>query len=223
MNSGAAHIQQFVKRYHLQQQRPRLNRNPLMEELNSYITFRYQNWLDYANHMSRIHKFDGWGPDLLNECLIELLKKDRELLLGLLARKTKKIVNGKPTTELDKFVLKMMHLNAFSPVAPFRKHTLGHKIINRQHKKVKTAKHAELNGHDIVDEIYTPELNDRLDTMHTRNMIRLKNNGFGPGAMKLYTDHFIEGQPFKLYTETEQDFITEINSFLLTRKTLLDD
>lgn len=194
-----------------------------MDELNRYINFRYQNWLDYARHMARLHNFDGWADDLLNECLIELLKKDPELLLGLLARKTRKIVNGKPTTELDKFILKMMRLNAYAPTAPFRKNTLGHKIVNRQNKKNKTAQKTELTGLDVPDEIYDPELNERLDQMHTHNINRLQNNGYGPGAVKLYTGHFIEGHPLKEYTENEQEYINEINSFLLTRKTLLDD
>lgn len=173
--------------------------------------------------MARVHNFIGWENDLLNEIIIELLKKDADKLKGMLARKTRKIVNGVHTTEIDKFVLKMMNTNAFSPVAPFRKNILGNKIIQRKNKKAITAKQTELNGHDMADEDYTPELNNRLDEMHTRNVMRLKNNGFGPGAVNLYTGHFIEGQPFKEYTETEQDFITEINSFLLTRKTLLDD
>lgn len=194
-----------------------------MDDLNKYIEFRYPNWLDYARHMARVHNFIGWENDLLNEIIIELLKKDADKLKGMLARKTRKIVNGVHTTEIDKFVLKMMNTNAFSPVAPFRKNILGNKIIQRKNKKAITAKQTELNGHDMADEDYTPELNNRLDEMHTRNVMRLKNNGFGPGAVNLYTGHFIEGQPFKEYTETEQDFITEINSFLLTRKTLLDD
>lgn len=194
-----------------------------MDELNNYITFRYNNWLDYANHMSIVHNFEGWAEDLLNECLVELLKKDQDLLLGLLARKTRKMVNGKPTTELDKFVLKMMHLNAFSPVAPFRKNTLGHKIINRKHKKVTTARHTRLNGHDKEDEVYNNELNARLDQMHERNILRLTNNGFSCQAVMLYKNHFINNNEITDYNEHEKTSINEIKDFLQTRKTLLDD
>lgn len=195
-----------------------------MDELNKYITFRYQNWLDYATHMARVHRFEGWETDLLNDCLIELLKKDRELLLGLLSRKTRKIVNGKPTTELDKFFLKIMHLNAFSPVAPFRKNTLGNKIINRHKNRVETAKKTELKGHDIPDEDYNMEINNKLDTMHACNINRLGNNGFDTAAIKIYTSHFIHCKPLKQYTESEQEDIKQIRNFLSnTQKTLLDD
>lgn len=194
-----------------------------MDDLNKYIELRYPNWLDYARHMARVHHFIGWENDLLNECIVELLKKDADKLNGMLARKTRKIVNGVHTTEIDKFILKIMNTNAFSPVAPFRKNVLGHKVIQRKNKKAITAKQTKLNGHDMADEAYTPELNARLDEMHTRNIARLKNNGFGPGAVALYTAHFIKGHPIKEYTDHEKEYITEINDFLLTRKTLLDD
>lgn len=195
-----------------------------MDELNRYIAFRYPNWLDYATHMAKVHKFVGWEYDLLNDCIIELLKKDKALLLGLLARKTSKIVNGEATTELDKFILRIMHLNAFSPVAPFRKNTLGNKIINRQKKQVQTIKRTELSGHDVADETYNMEINNKLDLMHSRNIKRLCDNGFNANAVKLYQTHFIVARPLKEYNDQDQDHINEIQQFLsTTRKTLLDD
>lgn len=195
-----------------------------MEELREYINFRYYNWLDYANHMSRVHKFEGWGTDLLNDCILELLTKDTNLLLGLFSRKTKKIVNGQPTTELDKFILKMMHLNAFSQVAPFRKNTLGNKIIARSENKVITCFHSELNGHDLPIENYDMEINNKLDLMHSKNIKRLCDNGFNSNAVKIYQTHFIRGRPIKEYQPADQDHIKEIKQFLSnTRKTLLDD
>lgn len=195
-----------------------------MDPINCYISFRYPNWLDYAQHMARVHHFEGWGEDLLNDILINLLKKDEDLLLGLLARKTKKIVNGKPTCELDKFVLKMIHMNAFSPVAPFRKNTLGNKIIARNNKKVITARNVEINGHDFEDTEYNAEFNGRLDRMHSQNIHRLTKNGFNQSAVNLYETHFIRGRPLAEFTETAQDDISRIRQFLVvTKKTLLDD
>lgn len=195
-----------------------------MKELNQYITFRYKNWLDYARHMARVHHFEGWEDDLLNDVIIDLLGKNENLLLGLLARKTKKIVNGQPTTELDKFVLKMLHLNAFSPVAPFRKNTLGNKIIDRKNNKITTRQNTQLNGDDVHDEAYNMELNNKLDVMHSRNIKRLADNGFNAEAVKLYQTHFIRGRPFEDYNDAAKDSITRIRQFLVvTKKTLLDD
>jgi hypothetical protein len=197
-----------------------------MEKLEKYIEFRYNNWLDYAIQMAKVHKFVGWEKDLLNECLIELLKKDHDLLSGLLARKTQKIVNGQPTTELDKYILKIMHLNAFSPVAPFRKNTLGNKIITREDKKVITRQNTQLNGigNVLVDTGYNLASNDKLDHMHTHNLKRMSNNGFCKNALTLYNSHFIRGRPLKEYPATEKEYISEINQFLtITKKTLFDD
>jgi len=195
-----------------------------MDQLNRYITFRYKNWLDYAKHMSRVHKCDSWADDLLNDVLVDLLQKPESLLTGLMSRKTKKIVNGAPTTELDKFVLRMIHLNAFSPVAPFRKNTLGNKIINRDNNKVEVKKNVELNGHDCPDEVYNMELNNKLDVMHAHNIHRLGQNGFNTEAIKMYQTHFIRGRPVTEFSETQQEEITKIRQFLVvTKKTLFDD
>lgn len=196
-----------------------------MNKLAAYINFRYPNWLDFAKHMERMHHFQGWGEDLLNDTLVDLLKKDHDKLLGMMSRETKKIVNGRPTTELDKFVLKMLKMQAFSPVGPFRKNTLGQKIIQRLEKnKVKVRRNMELNGSDYIDENYDEMLPRKLDAMHAKNINRLANNGFNKPAIQLYNQHFIRGRPAKHFTEPEQEDITRIRQFLtVTQKTLLDD
>lgn len=195
-----------------------------MDALNNYISFRYPNWLDYANYQARVHKFDGWAEDLLNDVILDLLGKNKDFLNGLMERKTRKIVNGKPTTELDKFVLRMLHLNAFSPVAPFRKNTMGNKIIARgPGNQVQVKYNTELNNTDREDETYCDELNCRLDAMHARNLHRLKRNGFNNDAVLLYHQHFIFNAPLDHFPEHEQENINIIRSFLLIQKTLLDD
>lgn len=195
-----------------------------MQKLKDYINFRYNNWLDFSRHMARIHKFDGWGEDLLNDVIENLLKKEPEKLRGMLRRKTKKIVNGKPTTELDKFVLKMLRMQAFSQVGPFRKNTLGQKIIKRLPNNKVLVKHSTtISGEDIIDENYCTDLNDKLDLMHSQNVLRLRRNGFNLTSIKLYRLHFIRGEPFKKMSETEQESINIIRQFLtVTRKTLYD-
>lgn len=195
-----------------------------MDAIRNYISFRYPNWLDYAKYQARVNHFDGWGEDLLNDVVCDLLKKPEEKLLQMLQKQTKKIVNGVPTTELDKFVLKMIKLNATSSVAPFRKNTLGNKIISRANGEIKTATTTELNGHDCNDEAYDPSLNKKLDAMHDTNIWRLRKNGFTRPAIDLYRRHFIRGRPINHFSEREQNAIKRISQFLIiTRKTLLDD
>lgn len=195
-----------------------------MEELNKYIEFRYSNWLDFANHLSRVHYFNGWADDLLNDVIIDLLKKDLNRLLGMLSRKTKKIVNGQPTTELDKFVLSMLRTMAFSAGAPFRKNTLGQKIIHRSGNKVTIRQQCEINSADIIDECYDETLNTKLDEMHAKNITRLKNNGFTNASLRQYRSHFIRGRPENSYSIEQQITLTRIRQFLTeTKKTLLDD
>lgn len=196
-----------------------------MDEVKQYMNKRYNNWLDFAKHMAKIHSFDGLADDLLHDVIIDILNKDPEKIRGLFARKTTKIIDGEPTTELDKFALRMLRVNAFSPVAPFRKNTLGHKIINRAGKNcVETVKLIELNGTDRIDEIYNPDQFDRLDQMHRANLARLALNGFNRDARELYILHFIQSTPQAEFTQRQRDGLTSITRFLANpQKTLSDE
>lgn len=193
-------------------------------EIDKYIKFRYNNWLDYAKQMARVHRFTGFADDLLHDVILDLLKKDPRKLSAMYAAKTTKIVNQQPTTELDKFVLKMLAVNAYSPAAPFRKNTLGNKIIKRNGREIETAQHVELNGTDAPDEVYNKKLNKRLDAMHSRNMARLRKNGFPAHAVELYAQHFIYNRNKSEFNNQQQVSITSIEEFLtITKKTLIDD
>lgn len=196
-----------------------------MAALNDYITLRYNNWLDYAKHMARVHRFEGWADDLLNDVLADLLTKDKKMLNGLLNRKTQKIVNGQPTTELDKFVLKMIQMNAFSAVAPFRKNTLGNKIINRSGDQVETAQHVELSKDDSPDATtYNHEFKNRLDDMHTRNMSKLRKNGFSAKAVELYYQRFVSNRQLSDFNDIQQADIERLERYLTNKKiSLFDD
>ena len=195
-----------------------------MSTIKDYIAFRYPNWLDYARYQAKVNHFEGWEEDLLNDVVCDLLKKDEDKLLEMLHKQTKKIVNEVPTTELDKFVLKMLKLNATSTVAPFRKNTLGNKIISRENGDIQTMQRTQLNGHDCHDTEYDPELNYRLDAMHDANIWRLRKNGYTREALDLYRRHFIRGRPEDQFSEAEQENLKKIRQFLvITKKTLLDD
>lgn len=84
------------------------------DPIRDYVTARYGRWLDY----SRFHCSQAGIPDesveLLNECLLSVLKKDADYLLNLYKRKRQGY------TELDYFVLKTIKLNAHSLSAPYR-------------------------------------------------------------------------------------------------------
>ena len=194
-----------------------------METIRSYIVYRYPNWMDYARHMARVHHFNGWAEDLLHDIICDLLKKPDEKLLRMINAKTKKLVNGQPTTELDKFVLHMLKLNASSQVAPFRKNTLGLKITARSGNKVETQHSTELNGFDAICEDYDPAASRRLDDMHRHNLHRLENNGFNKTALKLYRFHFIKNTDITGLTEAEQDAISRIRIFLTQKQRTIWD
>jgi len=76
-----------------------------MTDVRAYIAFRYPNWMDYARYQCRVQHLDEWAADLMNEIIVDLLRKPESKLTDLMSRQTRKIVNGEPTTELDKFVL----------------------------------------------------------------------------------------------------------------------
>jgi len=180
--------------------------------------------MDYARHMARVHHFAGWHEDLLHDIICDLLKKPEEKLQNMVDAKTKKMVNGVPTTELDKFVLSMLKMNACSPVGPFRKNTLGNKIISRSGNKVETQHTTEINGFDAILEEYDTTMNNKLDTMHAHNIHRLGKNGFDSEAIRLYNLHFIKNMPLRDLTETQEDSVRRIKDFLsITKKTLFDE
>ncbi|WP_159523763.1 hypothetical protein [Sunxiuqinia indica] len=181
-------------------------------EIKKYIAFRYPNWLDYARHMSRVHRFESWAEDLLNDVILDLLRKPEDKLMYMLGNTTKKIVNNAPTTELDKFVLKMIQLNACSQVAPFRKNTLGQKVIARHRNKVDVQRSVELNGYDAATEEYNAERAQRIDHMHARNIRLMKEAGYTADAIQLYEHHYIKGQPIAAGNETA---LYRINQFLI--------
>lgn len=196
-----------------------------MDELKKYIAFRYCNWLDYARQMAKENHFTGMEDDLLHDVLIDVLNKNQEKIKGMFERKTTMLVNGEPTTELDKFILRMLKVNAFSPVAPFRKNTLGHKVLKITDKThVETATLVELNGTDCIDEVYNEEQFTKLDRMHRANLARLKRNGFNRVAAETYILHFIQSKPAPELTETQREILAGLQKFLTnTQKTITDD
>lgn len=90
-----------------------------MNEINEYITKRYDRWLDYAEYHCSHAGIPDEANDVLNEVLCSLLAKDQTFITRLLHSKK----NG--YTELDFFVLRMIKLNACSPTSPYQSRYKG--------------------------------------------------------------------------------------------------
>lgn len=194
------------------------------QRIRDYINFRYQNWLDYATYQARLHGFEGWEGDLLNDTIINILEKDETKIIRMLNRTTRKIVNGQPTTELDKFVLRIMKINAWSKVAPFSKNTLGKKVLSRKSGEVCVVQKETVDAApDTAEPAYDDEADANIERMHHRNIRRLKQNGFGRESIEYYQEHFIEGQTTEHLKAREYETVERIRYFLIeTPKTILE-
>jgi hypothetical protein len=183
--------------------------------ITAYIGFRYPNWMDYARHQCRVQHLEGWECDLMNDIIADLMGKPECKLADLMSRPTRKIVNGQPTTELDKFVLTMIKCNAQSRFASFRKNTVGQKIIGTHGKFVEVASFCELSeaSDSIDDSTYNAERAKKLDRMHFRNLKLLKQQGYSCEAIETYIKHYIDGQKV---SKRQQSDLLNIQNYLST-------
>ncbi len=85
-----------------------------IEIINSYITARYDRWLDYSKYHCTLAGMPDEATDVLNEVLIMLLEKDADYLNRLYKAKKGRY------RELDFFVLQMIKLNITSVTSPYR-------------------------------------------------------------------------------------------------------
>lgn len=182
--------------------------------LSEYITFRLPNWTDYARHQCKVQHLEGWAEDLIQEIVLEILRKPKEKIETMLRAETRKILNGRPTTELDKFVLTMIKTNARSHFASFRKNTIGQKIISAYGPSVEVATFCEITTQaDTEDETtYDTAHVQQLDRMHACNLLKLKIWGYSPEVIEVYRIHFIEASPPA--TKRQKMIINEIINHL---------
>lgn len=190
-------------------------------EIMAYIEYRFPNWHDYAAYHARVNGFSDYADDLLNDIILDLLNKPEDKINTMFSKKTKKIVNNLPTTDLDRFVLRMIKVNAVSKTAPFRKNTLGRKIISRKNSEITTISNCSIERIDVEVDCYDMELDQKLTRMHEFNINRLIKNKFNSNTINDYYRFFIRGHAPASDQETERH--TQLFKFLTTRKTLLDD
>ena len=87
-------------------------------EINNYITKRYERWLDYSKYKCSKAELNDQANDVLDEVLLNILKKDEQFLLRLIS--TKKIQKGVEYSEFDFFLLRAIDLNINSETSPYR-------------------------------------------------------------------------------------------------------
>ena len=84
------------------------------EIINSYITARYDRWLDYSKYHCSLACMPDEAVDVLNEVLVMLLEKEPAYLLRMYEAKKGRY------RELDFFILQMIKLNITSVTSPYR-------------------------------------------------------------------------------------------------------
>jgi len=114
----------------------------ISKKIDKYISTRYQNWLEYAEYQSKISGLADEGNDLLNEVLLDLLKKPEEKIEELFEQ------NKDGHKGLDYFILRAIKTNATSKTAPYR----------WKYHKMKTDDNTDpANKEENEDEILDPD------------------------------------------------------------------
>lgn len=111
------------------------------EIINSYITARYDRWLDYSKYHCSLACMPDEAVDVLNEVLVMLLEKDPAYLLQMYEAKKGQY------REIDFFILQMIKLNITSITSPYR----------HKYKPIPVDENVNWQRLDIVDETDTEE------------------------------------------------------------------
>lgn len=159
-----------------------------MDPIHSYINKRYPYWLDYAKfHATQASLHDQAG-DLLHTVLESLLRKDPEYLRDLYGKKKGLY------TELDFFILRMIKLNAHSPLAPYR-------FKNRQVPQDANSDPWKLN---ITDEEQEKETyNERMLRLMRRSREILDGLDIPQNEKDIFGYKFYGGSPLKSWPGSE--------------------
>jgi hypothetical protein len=150
-------------------------------EINNYIEKRYERWLEFSKYECAKAGIPDETVDVVNEVIIQLSKKDEDLLR--LCRTPSKCGRYK---ELDVLVLRMVYLNIFSPTAPYQ---FKNKPIPRANK--------DLMRLNIADN--TEEENDcsgRIFSQFEQVREAFETLNLSPRAKRIFTHRFINGDPF---------------------------
>lgn len=167
-------------------------------EINNYITKRYERWLDYSKYKCSKAELNDQANDVLDEVLLNILKKDEQFLLRLIS--TKKIQKGVEYSEFDFFLLRAIDLNINSETSPYRH---KNKPIPRAKVELSRLRIADIEADETDHAGYV------LDRMHQiRAMI--DEMGFSDKAMAIFEFKFFNDEAFSDWTgpETKRELYT---------------
>lgn len=162
------------------------------QEINNYITNRYERWLDYSRFKCLKAGMEGKECEVLSEVLYSILKRDENYIMKLFL--AKKIHKGKEYTELDFFILKAIDTNVNSETSPYR---YKNRMIPRAN--------IELFRLKISDE--SEEETDHAGYVFDRmNEIRqmIDSMGFSEKAMTIFEYRFFDDGAVKDWPGTEK-------------------
>lgn len=83
-------------------------------ELNQYITIRYEHWVRYAKLHIRLSGLQIDPAEVVNEVLCSLLERNTDRLHRMMKARRDK------ATELDYFVMRVIKISIHSPRSPLR-------------------------------------------------------------------------------------------------------
>ncbi|MCT4673537.1 MAG: hypothetical protein N4A37_09895 [Prolixibacteraceae bacterium] len=185
-----------------------------LHQIEKYIAFRYPNWRERAIQLSKEHNFEGWEDDLLQMVIMDLLQKSEDLLFKLYKIETTKIVNGKPTRELDKYVLHMLRVNAFSTKGRFRTQVLGERSSNYEGENIMNhSVGLDEIEYSISDEDDSPsEERKTLRCIHAQIIKRMRSHKVIPLLIEVYRFRCIQGSGWSYWTKSSTKEAKEIES-----------
>ena len=158
------------------------------EDLNKYITKRYDRWLDYSRYHCTQAGMPDESDDVLNEVIAMLLDKQIDDLDRMLESRKGKY------RELDFYILRMIKLNIQSDTSPYR----------HKYKSIPTDDNVDWRRMNITEEEL--ESSDNSDYIRYRlNDVRriLKEIGISDHAIRIFTWKFFAGQSFADWPGTE--------------------
>lgn len=154
------------------------------DAVNVYIKKRYDRWLDYSKYYCSLAEMPDEAVDVLNEVLLMLLEKPRDIVLRLLNSPRDKY------TELDFYVLKMIKLNVTSPTSPY------------QHKYKSIPKNDNVNWQrlHIVEDPEEGEREEDKSSYVCRRFQEIRDIldelNFSEKAVRIFTWKFFVGESF---------------------------
>lgn len=154
------------------------------KRIDEYITSAYSRLLDYSTYHCTKQGLVDEEVDVLNEVLVDVLRKDEDFILALINSK-------KPDgwCEMDYFLLDMIRTYTMSDTAPYR-----HKYKNKFYSDENTTDLSRLNIIDEEDE--SPDRAAVIFSQMEEIRSTLDKLGLSPKAKEIFSWKFFAGESF---------------------------